>query len=153
MRFILTTALFLGLCGSAFGYELTEEQKGPWNALEEQVRLGLKQDWNGEQEYLHPKRCLWGDELPAPVSKKAYSYWQKKSPTYGKIIAHHLVPVSVVVVGDVAIINFYAHAIVEKDEEQSEIIVRGHNTWKKEKGKWLLLANYNTMVKSGDEDD
>ena len=70
------------------------------------------------------------------------------------IIAHNMVPVSVVVVDDVAIINFYLHILTKDDEgEQKELIIRGHNTWKKEKGRWLLLATYNTRVETEEDDD
>ena len=69
------------------------------------------------------------------------------------VIAHNMVPVSVVVVDDVAIINFYLHILTKGDkDEQKEMIIRGHNTWKKEKGRWLLLATYNTRVKVENED-
>ncbi len=61
------------------GLELTEEQKGPWNTLEEQVALDMKKDLQGEMKYLHPKGCLWGDQLPVPItpSPKTYSYYTK----------------------------------------------------------------------------
>jgi hypothetical protein len=35
-----SAALFI-VTPAAFGFDLTEEQKGPWNALEEQVALGM----------------------------------------------------------------------------------------------------------------
>jgi ketosteroid isomerase-like protein len=140
----------------AFGYELTEEQKGPWNTLEEQVALDLKKDLDGEMKYLHPRACFWGDQFPAPIraSAKAYSYYAKWMEGQDEVVAHQMVPVSVVVVDDVAIINFYLHILTKDDEgEQEELIVRGHNTWKKENDRWLLLATYNTKVVPEEDDD
>ncbi|TWU24459.1 hypothetical protein [Novipirellula artificiosorum] len=139
----------------AFGFELTEEQKGPWNALEEQVALDMKKDLKSEMRYLHPKACFWGDRSPAPqsLSAKNISYYEKWLEGQDEIIAHNMIPVSVVVVDDVAIINFYLHILTKDDTgEQDEMIIRGHNTWKKEQDRWLLLATYNTKVKT-DEDD
>ena len=45
--------------------------------------------------------------------------------------------------------------ILTKDSEgkQKELILRGHNTWKKEQDGWLLLATYNTKIKAEEEDD
>ena len=140
----------------AFGWELTEEQKEPWNTLEEQVALDLKKDLKGEMKYLHPKACYWGTDFPAPIrlSDKMYSYWAKWLETQDEVVSHVMIPVSVVVVDDVAIINFYLHISAEDDEgEHEELIIRGHNTWKKENGRWLLLATYNTKVSGEDDDD
>ena len=149
------SALFVAF--PVFGLELTEKQMGPWSALEEQVGLDIKQDWKGMKKFMHPKGCFWGDNLPAPVSMKSYSYYSKLRNGEDDIVAHHLVPVSVVVVDDVAIINFYCHVLTrteddEEDEEQEEKIFRGHNTWKKEDGRWLLLSTYNTLVEVKDDD-
>jgi hypothetical protein len=140
----------------AFGLELTEKQKGPWNTLEEQVALDMKKDLEGEKKYLHPKACYWGDQSPVPISAsaKTYSYYTKWLEGQDDIIAHNMIPVSVVVVDDVAIINFYLHILTKDDEgAQKELIIRGHNTWKKEKDRWLLLATYNTRVKAEEDDD
>jgi ketosteroid isomerase-like protein len=153
---VLALALLFIAAPFASGFELTEEQKGPWNALEKQVALDLKKDIKGEMKYLHPKACYWGDDSPAPVSasKKAYSYYQKWLDGQDKVVAHMMVPVSVVVVDDVAIINFYIHILTkDEDGEQEELILRGHNTWKKEKGRWLLLSTYNTKVKMEEDND
>ena len=137
----------------AFGQELTDEQMGPWSALEEQVGLDLKRDWEGAKKFHHPKGCYWGDISPSPVSMKAFPYYTKFRDGEDEVVAHHLVPVSVVVVDDVAIINFYLHVLTRTQKgEQMEKIGRGHNTWKKEKGRWLLLSTYNTMVETGDDD-
>lgn len=149
-------AVLLFAVSVAKGFELAEEQKQPWNALEEQVALNMQKDLEAEKAYIHPKACIWGDQLPAPISPspKLYSYAQKWLEAQDEVVAHHLVPVSVVVVDDVAIINFYLHMLTkDKDDKQKEMIIRGHNTWKKEQGRWLLLSTYNTMVptKEGNE--
>jgi hypothetical protein len=141
----------------ASGQELTEEQKGPWSALEEQVGLDIKQDWKGTEKFMHPKGCFWGDMLPAPVSMKSEPYYEKLREGEDEAVAHHLIPVSVVVVDDVAIINFYLLLLTRTEDDngngkQVEKVYRGHNTWKKEKGRWLLLSTYNTMVETKDDD-
>ncbi|MCU0962814.1 MAG: DUF4440 domain-containing protein [Pirellulaceae bacterium] len=153
---VLTLAAWFVSAALAFGLELTQEQQAPWNALEEQVALDVKKDLDGEMKYIHPKACLWGDQSPMPdsPSAKALSYYKKWMEAQDEIIAHHLIPVSVVVVDDVAIINFYIHILTEDDAgKQKEMILRGHNTWKKENGRWLLFATYNTKVKAEEDDD
>lgn len=158
MRFVLaaiTTLVFT--CGLVKAEPFTEEQLAPWTALEEQVDLGMRHQWDAMEKYLHPNLSAWGDSLPAPIafSGKAYDYFRKLGETDDMLVAHHLVPVSVTVVGDVAIINAYHHVLTKDDEgEAKETIYRLHNTWKKGDGQWKLLATYNTVVPSmGDHDD
>ncbi|MCS7469976.1 hypothetical protein NZK35_25275 [Stieleria sp. ICT_E10.1] len=137
------------------GRDFAREQKEVWDTLETQVALDLKKDFDAEKKHLHPKASYWGDRSPAPVSAsaKTYSYYEKWSEGQDEVVAHQMIPVTVVVVDDVAIINFYLHILTNDDEgEQEELIIRGHNTWKKENGHWLLLATYNTVVSSDDDD-
>jgi hypothetical protein len=153
---VLALVALLVAAPLAFGLELTDEQKGPWNTLEEQVALDMQKDIEGEMKYIHPKACLWGDQSPVPISPSptAYSYYKKWLEGQDDIVAHNMIPVSVVVVDDVAIINFYLHILTRDDEgEQEELIIRGHNTWKKENDRWLLLATYNTRVEQEGDDD
>jgi hypothetical protein len=161
MRKALLVVVFCGSVGLLwtaaprviYGQELTKEQAGPWAALEEQVGLDVKQDWEGMKKFLHPKGNFWGDTSPAPSSMTSYSYYAKLRSGEDEVVAHRLVPVSVVVVDDVAIINFYGYTAVKTKEGRAvERIMRGHNTWKKENGRWLLLSTYNTEVKMRGDD-
>ena len=119
---------------------------GPLVALEEQVGLDIKQDWEGTKKFMHSKGCFWGDMLPVPVSNKSESYYQKLRAAEDEIPAHHLVPVSVVVVDDVAIINFYLHTLT-----RPRMVKRGKGISRTQhleegEGRWLLLSTYNTKV-------
>jgi hypothetical protein len=157
MIFLAVLGLVGLLCAAAphatYGQELTKEQAGVWAALEEQVGLDVKQDWEGMKKFMHPKGCFWSDTSPTPSSMTSYSYYAKLRSGEDEIVANRLVPVSVVVVDDVAIINFYGYNVVKtKDGRTVEKILRGHNTWKKENGRWLLLSTYNTEVKMGGND-
>ena len=49
------------------GFELTEEQKGPWNTLEERVALDMKKDIKSKMKFMPPKACFWGDDSPVPI--------------------------------------------------------------------------------------
>lgn len=141
---------------NAVGTGMTKVEQEVWETLKKQVAKDLDKDWEGMGKYIHPSACFWGDNLPHPVSAspETIDYYAALRASEGKIIAHQLIPVSVVVVEDVAIVNFYGHAIVEgDDDERKEQIVRGHNTWKKENGRWLLLSTYNTMVTNAVGDD
>ena len=100
-----------------------------------------------EKEYIHPKAILGGDRFPSPVTAarfEAYNqaFWNNSDP----VESYVLIPVTVTVVDDVAIINAYGKALTKKDGETKEATFRLHNTWKKEGGRWQLLATYNAVL-------
>ena len=148
MRSLIITLLqltVLAIAPMASARDLTKQQLEPWSALVEQIAM---------KKFIHPKGCFWGESNPHPVSMKSYAYYTKLVSGEDKVVAHRLVPVSVVVVGDVAIINSYLHLLTRpKEGKQVEKIFRLHNTWKKEGDRWLLLATYNTVAKSGDDEE
>jgi hypothetical protein len=147
---VLAIASFsLGALG-AHGQELTKQQKEPWSALERQVDLWLKRDWTNHEQYIHPKAIEWDDTAPAPVSAaRAMHYVKALFADADEVVAHYLTPVTVTVVDDVAIINCYARVLTRRDGELLESTYRLHNTWKKEDGRWLLLATCNATVEEG----
>ncbi|MCR9293508.1 MAG: DUF4440 domain-containing protein [bacterium] len=153
-----TTLAFMAismLCSVAFGQELSEEQMGPWKALETQVGLYMKRDWEEHKKYIHPKAIDWWFKHPAPIqtTDKADRYFQIVEEHADKAIAHHMVPVSVVVVGDVAIINAYVHVLTKPEDKAVETVYQLHNTWKKEGNQWQLLATCNSIASTSEDDD
>ena len=92
--------------------------------------------------------------MPTPVTAaRSKNYTTVLLKRTDKVVAHYLIPVTVTVVDDVAIINCYVRVLTEKDGVSMESTYRLHNTWKKEGEHWLLIATYNTKVKTEDEDD
>ena len=136
------------------GQELNEVQLGPWNALEKQIELAIAKDYVAEAEYIHPKAIIGGDDLPSPVTdarikKYMQSFWDSQEP----VKSYVLIPVTVTVVDDVAIINAYVKVLAIVDGKPAESVYRLHNTWKKSKetGRWQLLATYNGVVEDGQD--
>jgi len=151
MRLVMFALVVVGAL-SAQAQEMTGPQKEAWTALEEQIELGAKKDWDAMRKYLHPSLSIWGDNIPTPVGLNDKSYRYFTGIDEDAVEEWYLAPVSVVVVGEVAIINCYYHVFVVDDEgEKEEVIYRLHNTWKEHEGRWKLLATYNTLVESDDD--
>jgi hypothetical protein len=151
------TVLTLWILASAlarpsFGQELTDEQMGPWSALEKQIKLAVGKEYEKEKEYIHSKAIFGGDDLPSPVTAARYeaynkAFWENSEP----VESYVLIPVTVTVVDNVAIINAYVKALVkEEDDEVEEKAFRLHNTWIKSDGRWQLLATYNASLSEDD---
>lgn len=137
------------------GQELSKEQLEPWSALQRQIELYVERDWDAHDKFIHPKIVDWGTSMPSPIqaSKNAKSYFEQVEDGRDKTVAFHMVPVSVTVAGDVAIINAYIHVLTKPENKSVETVYRLHNTWKKEDGQWQLLATYNGVASSEDDDD
>ena len=153
-RIAILLAIVTGSAAPLSAQELSKEQMGPWSALNTQVSLFLKRDWDEHEKYIHPQAIIAGDDLPAPVTdKRLIKYTKIMFDNSEKVLAHYLTPVTVTVAGDVAIINAYAQVLTEKDGERTESTYRLHNTWKKDDGRWRLLSTYNATVKQDELDD
>ena len=152
MRYVAATVVvsIVAFCSlSANTQELTEEQQGPWSALQQQVALFIKQDWAEHDKYIHPKAIFGDEDWPAPVTAvRMQKYTEALFKDADEVVAHYMTPVSVTVAGDVAIINCYLQILRKKDGQSVESTLRLHNTWKKENGRWQLLSTFNAAVKS-----
>ena len=156
MRFAILAMGLALFTSDGLAQDLTKEQMEPWSTLKRQVGLYFERDWKEHDKHIHPKIVDWGDSTPSPIhfgDDAAKRYWEQLEDGADEVVAHYLVPVSVVVAGDVAIINAHLHMLTKPDGKPVEKIFRLHNTWKKEAGSWLLLATYNTTVATPDSDD
>ena len=147
---VLAAALaILVLPPQLMAQNLSEDEQEAWSALETQLAHGYAREWDKNQEYMHPDLVLWGPEspVPYPITESGQALWQTAFGRSGTVLGHELTPVSVVVDGDVAIINFYVRFLLEATPggEVKWVSWRGHNTWKKRGNRWLLLATYNTF--------
>ncbi|MEM6471336.1 MAG: nuclear transport factor 2 family protein [Planctomycetota bacterium] len=152
MRSLLVALMFFAITSLVNGQELTNEQLEPWSALKKQVGLFWERNWDEHVKYIHPKYVDWGDTMAAsmPLNEESRKYWEEVQDGTDKIVAFYLSPVAVVVSGDVAIINADLHTVAKPDGKSVEVLYRLHNTWKKENGRWLLLATRNKVVGSDD---
>ena len=143
MRFALLVLSLAFVASDGLAQELSKEQMEPWSALQRQVGLYFERDWKEHDKHIHPKIVDWEDRTPSPIhfgDDAAKRYWEQLEDGADKVVAHYLVPVSVVVVGDVAIINAHLHMLTKPDGKTVEEIARLHNTWKKGEGRWPLLS-------------
>jgi ketosteroid isomerase-like protein len=151
---ILATALaILVLPLQLTAQNLSEDEQEAWSALETQLAHVYAREWDKNQEYMHPDLVTWGPDnpVPYPVTESGKALWQTEVSRSGNVLGYEMAPVSVVVDGDVAIINFYVRHLVEETAggKVEWVTWRGHNTWKKRGDRWLLLATYNTTLPSG----
>ena len=153
IRLLAAAVAMLLLAPHLMAQNFTAEEQEAWSALETQLEHVYAAEWDEVGGFLHPDVVFWDPEnpVPYPVTESSLALGQLAFGRTGNVLGHELTPVSVVVDGDVAIINFYVRYLLEADPGGAVEWVswRGHNTWKKRGNRWLLLATYNTTESEG----
>lgn len=148
MKYLSIILLLVGLCFvSTFAQNWSAEEKEVWQVLEDQISTGVKGDLETMWEkYIHPDCSLWSSEIAVPIDLQSAKKLDTARFQLGmKYHAFTLTPLTIKVYDDFAILNFYVfgyHSEPGSDEIKRHS-VRLHNTWKKENGRWLLLATHN----------
>ena len=150
MKYFISTIAILILAAPLYAGELTTEEKEVLDILNTQLGYAFAGEVDENAKYMHPKLVLWGaySPVPAPASEKGQRLWKlQRANSSVEYLGFEIVPLTVVVVGNTAILNVYLN-ILMKPKPDGEPVWRQnllHNTWVKEKGGWLLLATYNTF--------
>jgi len=135
---LLLTSVFLLSFASAFSQESADDSVDVWSVIE--------QEWHADEEgdRAWPDRLLtenfsgWGYDSPAPRSKTSTKMWDRFSEQLGKMVAHELYPLSIVVHNDVAVAHYlYSSAFKSKDGEievsngrYTDVLVRTDEGWR-----------------------
>jgi hypothetical protein len=137
LKLILTSA-FLFSFASAFSQEIADDSADVWSVVEQEWQA----DENGDRDW--PDRLLtddfsgWGYDSPAPRSKSSTKMWDRFGEQMGKMVAHELYPLSIMVHDDVAVAHYlYSSAFKSKDGEikmssgrYTDVLVRADEGWK-----------------------
>ena len=135
---LLLTSVFLLSFASAFSQESADDSVDVWSVIEQEWHA----DEDGDRDW--PDRLLtenfsgWGHDSPAPRSKTSTKMWDRFSEQLGKMVAHELYPLSIVVHNDVAVAHYlYSSAFKSKDGEievsngrYTDVLVRTDEGWR-----------------------
>jgi len=133
---ISITGLFF--LGAANAQDNRDDSTDVWIAVEAQ----WDSEENGDKEWidrmLSDKFYGWGKGTPAPRSKSSTHMWDRFNDEQGKMIAHELYPLEIIVDGDTAIAHYlYTSAYEDKDGDVNtshgrftDILIRTGDGWK-----------------------
>ena len=135
---LLLTSVFLLSFASAFSQESADDSVDVWSVIEQEWPA----DEGGDRDW--PDRLLtenfsgWGYDSPAPRSKTSTKMWDRFNEQLGKMVAHELYPLSIVVHNDVAVAHYlYSSAFKSKDGEievsngrYTDVLVRTDEGWR-----------------------
>lgn len=136
-KLFLASVIFMGW-GSVFAQDATDDQADVWSVIEDEWNADEKGDKNWPDRLLSDDFTGWVKDSPAPRSKSSTKMWDRFSVEMGKMVAHELYPLSIVVNGDVAVAHYlYSSAYEPKDGEIemnngrfTDVLVRTADGWK-----------------------
>ena len=136
-KLFLAGILLMG-CGFVVAQDAVDDQADVWSVIEEEWNADEKGDKNWPDRLLTEDFTGWGKDSPAPRSKSSTKMWDRFSVEMGKMLAHELYPLSIVVNGDVAVAHYlYSSAYEPKDGKiemsngrYTDVLVRTDAGWK-----------------------
>jgi ketosteroid isomerase-like protein len=130
-------AMTLLVSGLAAAQDTAADQAGIWAVVERQWDAVETGDKKWMDELLADDFTGWPKNAPAPRNKASTKMWNRFNESQGKVVAHELYPLAIVVHGDVAVAHYlYTSAYKGKDDEvemnngrYSDVLVRTEDGW------------------------
>jgi len=136
-RLVLTSVLLLSFAG-VLAQDSSNDSADVWSVIEEQWNADEKGDKKWPDRLLTNDFAGWRTDSPAPRSKSSIKMWDRLDNEMGKMVAHELYPLSIIVHDDVAVAHYlYSSATQSKDGEVdmrngrfTDVLVRTEDGWK-----------------------
>ena len=136
-KYVFAAAAFL-LSGFAAAQDTVADQAGVWAVVERQWNAVEDGDKKWMDELLADDFTGWPKNAPAPRNKASTKMWNRFNESQGKVVAHELYPLAIIIHDDVAVAHYlYTSAYKDKDGEvemnngrYSDVLVRTDGGWK-----------------------
>ena len=136
--FFATVLVFGAGAVSAQSDDQASDQADVWAQVELQWNLVEKKDSKWIDRLLTDDFSGWSSDTPAPRGKASTKMWDRFSDDQGKMVAHELYPLAIIVNDGVAIAHYlYTSAYEDKDGEvevnngrYTDVLVQTSEGWK-----------------------
>lgn len=136
-KYVVAATLLL-LSGFAAAQDAAGDQASVWAVIEKQWNEVADGDMKWMNELLADDFMGWPKNSPAPRNKASTKMWNRFNESQGKLVAHELYPLAIVVHDKVAVAHYlYSSAYKNKDGEvemnngrYSDVLVRTDDGWK-----------------------
>jgi ketosteroid isomerase-like protein len=147
IQFAITVSALL-LVSTAFAQDDRDDETDVWIAVEAQWDANENGDKDWIDRMLMDNFYGWANTTPAPRSKSSTRMWERFNNEQGKIVAHELYPLEIVVEGDTAIVHYlFSSAFEDKKGDVETTHGRYTDILVKTKDGWMFLGWH-----GGDED-
>jgi hypothetical protein len=142
-RVVLTClfALAATLSQGAVAHNWNAEQQEIWNLELEQWKLSAAEDLSWIETMVHPNISYWETGAPMPQDLAALKRWNRFAAASGATLEQGLTPISIVITGNVAVVNYY-YQVAREDHDKKREMVTGHymDVLMKDNGRWKFIA-------------
>ena len=137
LKLVLTSVLLFGYA-SVHAEESADDPANVWSVIEGEWQAVEKGDKKWPDRLLTDDFAAWGKSSPAPRDKASTKMWNRFNEQIGKLVAHELYPLSIIVHDDVAVAHYlYSSAFQSKNDEiemnngrYTDVLVRTEDGWK-----------------------
>ena len=99
-------AILLLLSGFAAAQDTAGDQASVWAVVEKRWNAVETGDRKWMDELLAEDFTGWPKNSPAPRNKASTKMWNRFNESQGKVVAHELYPLAIVVHGDIAVAHY-----------------------------------------------
>jgi hypothetical protein len=143
-RIVSLTVLSLVLCafaGAAGAQSWSDEQQEVWQLEEQQWKMAAAKDLTWIDSMVHPNVSYWETGQAMPQNRASLTRWFRYQSANGTTLEQELSPISIVITGNVAVVNYYYSAAREDYQKERKMVTgRYMDVLIKENGRWKFLA-------------
>lgn len=136
---VACAAWMLSSPASAQGWNA--EQQEVWQVEEQQWKMAAAKDQSWIDSMVHPNVSYWETGQAMPQNRASLTRWFRYQSTTATTLEQELTPISIVVTGNVAVVNYYYSAARENQKKEREMVT-GHymDVLIKDGGRWKFIA-------------
>lgn len=138
---VVTLALVCGFSGAALAETWNAEQQEVWKLEQQQWKMAAAKDLSWIDSMVHPNLSYWETGQPMPQNLASLSRWNRYQATTGTTLEQELLPISIAITGDVAVVTYY-YSVARENYKKEREMVTGHymDVLVKDKGSWKFIA-------------
>ncbi len=113
--------------GAAAAQSWSAEQQEIWRLEEAQWKMAADKDMSWIDKYVHANLSYWENDQQMPQNKASLVRWSRYGNTMGTVLEQEIYPISIVVTGHLAVIN-YRYTIARENYKKERETVHGRYT-------------------------
>jgi len=145
---VVALAVLVLAAGSVSAQEWSAEQQEVWGQVEAYWEVYFQGDVPGFLAVFHDDYKGWQYGSPLPTGKASSEKWLTYSSESFKWVIYEIIPASIVVVDNIAIVHyFYSGVYTDAEGEKTNNQGRWTDVLMKDGDKWLIIADHGGRTK------
>lgn len=127
--------------GAATAQQWNAEQQEVWQLEEQQWKMAAAEDLTWIDTMTHPNVSYWETSQAMPQNRASLVRWNRFQASNSSTLEQELFPISIVITGNVAVVNYYYQSARENTKQEREMVSgRYMDVLIKDGGRWKFIA-------------